>query len=132
MKELQTFLICMSNVNKSDSTVLSDNIKDFLVNFLRTSFLPEDIEDNTTLKKMQDILVDYEIPSVICSILEEPFKQRFRLFDSTLALANRMLEQGHTRCQNKFLQHFRDDSKNWIFQNIHNMLYDARKTIEFY
>lgn len=67
IKELKTLILSLSYVNKSDSTLLSDNIKEFLVNFLTVSFL--DVQDKE-LVRMQDILVDYEVPTIVCSILE--------------------------------------------------------------
>lgn len=67
IKELKTLILSLSYVNKNDSTLLSDNIKEFLVNFLTVSFL--DVQDKE-LVRMQDILVDYEVPTIVCSILE--------------------------------------------------------------
>lgn len=90
----------MSTVNKNDPTVLSDNIKEFLANFIGTSFLSN---KKGELLEMQNKLLNYEIPGVICSIMEEPFKQRYKMFHSVFALANLMLEGGHTSCQEKFL-----------------------------
>ena len=129
MQALQQFLRCLSNVNKSDPTVLSDNLKDFLMNFLRTSFLGDSGEK---LEKMQNVLVQYDIPSVICSILEEPFKQRYKLFCSTTYLGIKLLEGGNSTTQQEFLQLFRLDGKNWIFQNLHSIINDCLRTIEFY
>ena len=77
--------------------MLSDNIKVFLIDFLRLSFLEgEHVQE---LVKMQDILVDYEVPTIVCSILEEPFKHRYKLFCSTFDLGIKLLEGGHTKCQ---------------------------------
>lgn len=129
IKELKTLILSLSYVNKSDSSLLSDNIKEFLINFLRVSFLERKGEE---LVRMQDILVNYEVPTIVCSILEEPFKHRYKLFCSTFSLGIKLLEGGHPTCQEKFLEKFKEDSKNWIFQNIYQIIFDSLATIEFY
>lgn len=76
------------------------------------------------LEKKQDLLIEYEIPLMICTILEEGFRNRYDLFCNMFELVNRLLEGGNTKGQNKFLVAFKDDHKNTIFQNISTMITD--------
>jgi hypothetical protein len=47
-------------------------------------------------------------------------------------LGIKLLRGGHTKCQEKFLERFKEDNKNWIFQNIYQIIVDSLATIEFY
>jgi hypothetical protein len=69
---------------------------------------------------------------MVCTILEEGFKNRYDLFCNMFELVNRLLQGGNTKGQNKFLQAFKDDHKNTIFQNISSMIKDLIETIRFY
>lgn len=52
--------------------MLSDELKSFFVAFLIDCFLAE--KDQERFVHVQDMLVSYQIPSVIASILEESFR----------------------------------------------------------
>ena len=74
----------------------------------------------------------YDIPELICSLLEESFHQRYKLFNGVLELGICLVIGGNTEFQNRFLRAFKKDRKNTIFSNLAGVISETLKNIEFF
>jgi|JI6StandDraft_1071083.scaffolds.fasta_scaffold07109_8 hypothetical protein len=138
---LMKFISNVIEINARDDTVLSDDIKLFIVNFLSESMLTE----HSKMNRKQDLEIwycdlgqeevemfqrgqelylkaRYDIPELICSLLEEGFHQRYKLFNGVLELGICLVIGGNTEFQNRFIRAFKRDRKNTIFSNLAGLI----------
>ena len=113
---------------------MDTELKTFFVSFLTSTFPPaaEGLAYASALEHHQELLIDYGTAELITTILQEKYRENRGLFINLLDLANKLLEGGCAASQLRFIDIFRRDHKNAIFENITTIIESSLAGIRFY